>query len=130
MNFPGDLKYTDNDEWVRIEGNSGTAGVTDYAQEQLSDIVYVEIIVGIGDQVTKGDGCAAVESVKAAADVYMPLSGKITAVNDKLADTPEMVNSAPYGQAWMVRFEISDPSEIDGLMDAAAYEKHCQEREH
>lgn len=130
MNIPGELKYTKNDEWIKVEGDTGTVGITDYAQDQLSDIVYVEITVAEGDEVGKGDACAAVESVKAAADIYMPAGGKIVAVNDGLADTPETVNSDPYGAAWIVKLELSDPAELDELLDAAAYEAYCQERAH
>jgi glycine cleavage system H protein len=129
MNIPTDLKYTPNDEWIRVEGAIGTVGITDYAQQQLSDIVFVEIVVSVGDTVKKGDTCATVESVKAAADVYMPVSGKIVAVNEALPDTPEVVNSDPYGAAWMVKVELSDPTELDHLMDAAGYEKHLAEKE-
>jgi glycine cleavage system H protein len=130
MDVPKDLKYTENDEWIRVEGEQATAGVTDYAQDQLSDIVYVEIVAGVGDVLAKGEACAAVESVKAAADVYIPAGGTITEINEALPSTPELVNTDPYGAAWMVRFTLSDPSELDGLMDAAAYEQHCQERSH
>ena len=128
MNIPTDLKYTQNDEWIRVEGKTGTIGITDHAQEQLSDIVFVEIIVSEGDTIGKAESCATLESVKAAADVYMPVSGKIIAINEALPDTPEMVNSDPYGEAWMVKIEISDPSELNELMDAAAYEKHLAEK--
>lgn len=130
MNYPEDLKYTENDEWIRVEGESGTVGITDYAQDQLSDIVYVEIVSADGDAVSQGDTFAAVESVKAAADVYMPASGTVEAVNDELADIPEVVNTDPYGQAWMVRITLSDPSELEDLMDAATYEAYCEERDH
>ncbi len=129
MNIPSDLKYTSNDEWIRIEGNIGTIGITDYAQDQLSDIVFVEVIVSVGESVKKGDSCATIESVKAAADVYMPASGKILEVNDSLPDTPEVVNNDPYGAAWMVKFEINDPSELDQLLDSTAYEKNIAEKE-
>jgi len=129
MNIPSDLKYTKNDEWLRIEGNLGTIGITDYAQDQLSDIVYVEVLVSEGETVNKGDSCATVESVKAAADVYMPVSGTITAVNDDLSDEPELINSDPYEAAWMIKIEISDPSEIDSLLDSDAYIKLIEERE-
>lgn len=122
MNFPTDLKYTKNDEWVRVEGNIGTVGITDYAQDQLSDIVFVEILVAVGDVVKQGDSCATVESVKAAADVYLPVSGKIVAINEALSDAPETINSDPYGAAWMVKLELSDLNELNGLMDAAAYQ--------
>jgi glycine cleavage system H protein len=130
MNFPSDLKYTENDEWIRVDGDTGTAGISDYAQDQLSDIVYVEAQVDVGDELEQGDVFAAVESVKAAADVYMPVSGVITEINGDLPDTPEVVNSDPYGEAWMVKFEITDPEELEDLLDADAYEKHCEEREH
>lgn len=130
MDTPKDLKYTESDEWVRVEGDAATAGITDYAQDQLSDIVYVEYMVEEGDSVDKGEAHSAVESVKAAADVYMPIGGTITAVNEDLENSPELVNSDPYGEAWMVKFEISDAAELDSLMDADAYVKHCEEREH
>lgn len=127
MNIPKEMKYTKNDEWVKVDGNTGTVGITDHAQEQLSDIVFVEIVVSEGDTVRQGDTLATLESVKAAADVYSPVSGKVVAVNESLPDTPEAVNSEPYGQAWMVKIELSDPSELDGLMDAGAYEANIAE---
>jgi len=130
MNFPTDLRYTENDEWIRMEGEFAVAGITDYAQDQLSDIVYVEISAGVGDTLARGESCAAVESVKAASDVYLPAGGTITEINEVLPATPELVNSDPYGAAWMVRLKLSDPAELEGLMDAAAYERHCQERSH
>jgi glycine cleavage system H protein len=130
MDIRADLKYTENDEWIRVEGQQATVGITDYAQDQLSDIVYVEITASVGDTLAKGEACAAVESVKAAADVYVPAGGTVTEINEALAGTPELVNTDPYGAAWMVRLELSDPSEVSGLLDAAAYERHCQERNH
>lgn len=130
MEFPADLMYTDNDEWIRVEGDIGTTGITDYAQDQLSDIVYLEIATAVGERLEKGKTLVEVESVKAAAYVYMPVAGIITEVNEELADTPEMVNSSPFDEAWMVKFEIIDPAELKDLLDATAYEKHCQEREH
>lgn len=130
MQTPEGLKYTKNDEWIRVEGEIGTIGITDFAQDQLSDIVYVEVVLAEGDSASAGDSCATVESVKAAADVYLPASGTVTEVNEALADTPEKVNSDPYGDAWMVKIELSDPSELDGLMDAAAYKEFCEGREH
>ncbi len=130
MNIPSDLKYTVNDEWLRMEGNTGTVGISDHAQEQLSDIVFVEIVVNVGDIAHKGDTCATVESVKAAADVYMPVSGKVLAINENLPATPELVNSDPYGAAWMVKIEPTDPKELDSLLDAKAYEAHAQEQGH
>jgi glycine cleavage system H protein len=128
MQIPDELKYTENDEWIRVEGTIGTAGVTDFAQSQLSDVVYVEITATVGDTVAKGESFSLVESVKAAADVYMPATGKITQINENLSDSPELVNSDPYGEAWMVKFEITDPSELDGLLSAEAYAKLVEER--
>lgn len=130
MEAPKDLKYTENDEWIRVEGNIGAVGITDFAQDQLSDIVYVEIVVSEGDEISKGDSCATIESVKAAADVYSPVSGKIVAVNEALPDAPETVNSDAFGKAWMVKIELSDPSELDSLMDVEAYEKHLASKDH
>ena len=120
--IPTDLKFTDNDEWVRIEGDTATTGITDYAQDQLSDIVFVEYLLDEGDQGSKGDTCATVESVKAAADVYLPVSGEIIAVNEDLSDSPELINSDPYGGAWMYKIKLSDPSEVNDLLDVAAYQ--------
>jgi glycine cleavage system H protein len=127
MNIPADLKFTQNDEWVRMEGSTGTVGITDHAQEQLSDIVFVEIVVSEGDTVRRGDTCATVESVKAAADVYVPISGTVVAVNENLANAPETINSDPYGEAWMIKVEPSDPTELEALMDSAAYQEKIQE---
>ncbi|UCD41912.1 MAG: glycine cleavage system protein GcvH [Chloroflexota bacterium] len=128
MNIPADLKYSENDEWIRIEGNTGTVGITDFAQDQLSDVVFVEIIAEQDEELNQGDACATVESVKAAADVYLPVGGTITEINEDLLDTPELVNTDPYGEAWMVKIELSDPSQADGLLDADAYQKHCEVR--
>jgi glycine cleavage system H protein len=130
MNVPSDLKYTKADEWIRVEGNMATLGVTDYAQDQLSDIVFVEVTVADGDEVKQGDIAATLESVKAAADVNFPVSGTVTEINEELAQNPEIVNSDPYGSAWMVKFELADPSQLSSLMDAAAYEKYTEERSH
>lgn len=128
MKFPKDLKYTESDEWIRVEGNIGTVGITDYAQDQLSDVVYVEITAAIGDTVKMGEAFAVVESVKAAADINLPVTGKITVINEDLADSPELVNSDPYGAAWMAKFEIQDPNELGDLMDVEAYQKYVEER--
>jgi glycine cleavage system H protein len=130
MQFPDDLHYTENDEWIRVEGETGLIGITDFAQDQLSDIVYVEMLEDAGAQLKKGDPVGAVESVKAAADVYMPVSGEILEVNGALSDAPELVNSDPYGEAWMAKVELSDPSELDDLLDAKAYAKHVEEQDH
>jgi glycine cleavage system H protein len=130
MNVPADLKYTASDEWVKVDGKIATVGVSDYAQEQLSDVVFVEIVVAEGEVVKKGSTCATIESVKAAADVSLPVSGKVTAVNEDLPKSPELVNSDPFGKAWMLKLELSDLSELNGLMSAADYEKFLKDRSH
>ena len=130
MNVPENLKYTHSDEWLAIDGNIATLGVTDYAQDQLSDIVFVEITVEKGESVKKQAHVATIESVKAAADVNIPVSGKITEINEGLANTPEQVNNDPFGKAWMLKFEISDPAELSSLMDAKAYAEYCSTRGH
>jgi glycine cleavage system H protein len=124
---PVDLKFTDNDEWVRVEGDTATIGITDYAQDQLSDIVFVEYLLDESDEADKGDTCATVESVKAAADVYLPVSGEILAVNEDLVDSPELINSDPYGNAWMYKVKLSDPSEVNDLLDVAGYQALADE---
>ena len=130
MDFPSDLKYTESDEWIRLEGKLATVGVTDYAQSQLSDLVFFEITAAVGESVSKGQTIGAIESVKAAADLYSPVSGTLKEINESLASAPELANSDPYGAGWMARVELSDPGELDGLMDSAAYQKHCEERSH
>jgi len=127
MAVPANLKFTANDEWIKVDGKNATVGITDYAQEQLSDIVFVEIVVAVGEDVNKGDSIATLESVKAAADVYLPASGKVLAINDALPETPEKVNSDPYGNAWMIKIELTNPTELDELLDAAAYEAKIAE---
>jgi len=126
MNIPSNLKYTESNEWIKLEGKTGTIGVSDYAQDQLSDIVFAEVIVSEGDMINKGDTIATIESVKAAADVYTPVSGKVVGINESLGGAPEVINSDPYGAAWIVRVELSDPSETDALLDSKAYEQLIQ----
>lgn len=123
MNTPENLKYAKSDEW--FDSASGKVGITDYAQSQLSDIVFMEILVEEGESIEAGKPIASVESVKASAEIYSPASGKVAAVNKDLPDKPESINSDPYGAAWMIQLEGAQPGE---LMDAAAYEKHCEER--
>jgi len=125
MNIPTNLKYTKTDEW--FDPATGKMGLSDYAQGQLSDIVFVEIVVAVGEAAEQGKAIASVESVKAAAESYASASGKVVAVNDELADNPEILNKDPYGAGWMVQIEGGDAS---ALMDAAAYEKYCEERAH
>lgn len=127
MNFPTDLKYTKTDEWIRANGSAAEAGLTDYAQSHLSDIVYVEL-PEVGAVYKQGAAFGSIESVKAASDMNLPASGTITAVNESLSDAPEAVNNDPYGQGWIVKLTLSDPKELDTLMDAKAYEVYCSER--
>ena len=125
MNTPSNLKYAKSDEWFDAE--SGKVGITDYAQSQLSDIVFVEILVDEGETITAGKAIASVESVKASAEIYSPASGKVSAVNKDLPNKPEAINSDPYGAAWMIQLEGGSAGD---LMDSAAYEKYCEERAH
>jgi len=130
MKIQANLKYSSSDEWLLIEGNVATLGISDYAQEQLSDIVFVEINAGEGETIKKNSTVGTVESVKAASDVNSPVTGKVVAVNEDLSNTPELVNSDPFGAAWMIKLELSNPAEVDALMDAKAYEKYCADRSH
>ena len=124
MNYPKELKYTKEDEWLKIEGDSGTVGITDYAQNALGDIVFVELPKP-GAAVEAGKSFGTVESVKAVSELYSPVSGTVTAVNTELADAPEKVNADPYG-AWMIKVKMTKQS--DGLMSAGDYEKYASER--
>jgi glycine cleavage system H protein len=128
MPFPEDLLYTESHEWVRKEENSATVGITDYAQSQLKDIVYVEL-PQVGSTFKKGDSLGVVESVKTVADLFSPISGKVIEVNGSLKDHPQFVNEDPYGKGWMVRLEILDPKELDTLLSSADYEKRVAEEE-
>lgn len=125
MNTPSNLQYTKNDEW--FDPVTGKMGLSDYAQDQLSDIVFVEILVEVGETVEAGTPIASVESVKASAETYASAAGKIVEINEALAEAPEVMNSDSYGEGWMVKVEGGKPGEI---LDAAAYEKYCEEREH
>ena len=125
MNPPSNLKYTKSDEW--FDPASGAAGITDYAQNQLSDIVFVEILVEEGEEVTVGKAIASVESVKASSEIYAPAAGKVSAVNKGLSDKPETLNSDPYGEGWMIKIEGGAAGDV---MDSAGYETYCEGREH
>jgi glycine cleavage system H protein len=125
--IPADLKYMDTHEWVREEGDGlVSVGITDHAQDSLGDVVFVEL-PEVGSTVDAGSEVAVVESVKAASDIYAPLSGEIVAVNEQLADEPEMVNNSPYGDGWFFKIRISDPSELEGLLDAEGYRDAAEE---
>jgi glycine cleavage system H protein len=129
MNIPSDLKFTKSDEWVRLAGGEATMGISDYAQSQLSDIVYVEITAAKGAVLKTGEAVASVESVKAASEVFLPVAGTISAANEALAAKPDTLNSDPYGEGWMVKFTPANVKELETLMDAKAYAAYCSERE-
>ena len=126
MEFPKELRYSREHEWVAVEENIATIGITDYAQDQLGDTVYVEL-PEVGTQVTKDEAFGVVESVKAVSDIYAPVSGTVTEVNVGLPDSPETINEDPYGDAWMIRVEMSDPDELEDLMKATEYKKFVEE---
>jgi glycine cleavage system H protein len=128
MEFPQDLKYTRDHEWARRKGNQLVIGVTDFAQDQLGDVVFVEL-PEVGDQVKKGESFGVVESTKAVSELFSPVTGKVVEVNDPLADAPETINEDPYEEGWMIVVEPSDPKELDGLMDAGAYKTFVEEQE-
>lgn len=120
MNIPAELKYTKDHEWIKIEGNTAIVGITDFAQGELGDIVYVDVDT-LDDTVEEGDVFGSVEAVKTVSDLFMPLSGEVAEFNEALEDAPELVNSDPYGAGWMIKITISDDSQIEALLDAAAY---------
>lgn len=120
MNFPSELKYTKDHEWIRIEGTEAVIGITDFAQRELGDIVYVDIYT-LGSEVSKEDTFGTVEAVKTVSDLFMPITGSVTDVNPVLNENPELVNSDPYGEGWMVKVTISDESELAGLLSADDY---------
>lgn len=126
---PKDLRYTKDHEWIRIEGQEGTVGITDYAQSQLGDVVFVEV-PAVGRAVKKGDTFGVVESVKSVSDLYAPVSGTVLRVNPALAERPEAVNQDAFGDGWMIVLALEDPAEADTLLDADAYERHVASEHH
>ncbi len=126
MAVPTDRKYTRTHEWIRLEGDVATVGITDFAQNELGDITYIEL-PGVGDQLDKSDSFGVVESVKAASDVYMPVGGEITESNADAEEAPELLNTSPYDNAWLIRIRVEDSGDLDELMDAAAYEKYLED---
>lgn len=122
MNIPAELKYTKDHEWIKLEGNIATIGITDFAQGELGDIVYVDIS-SVGQQINQHDVFGTVEAVKTVSDLFMPVSGKVKEFNKSLEATPEKVNSDPYGEGWMVKVEIANAAEAEGLLSAAAYQE-------
>lgn len=125
MDYPEGLKYSREHEWVMVEGDSATIGISDFAQSELGDVVYVEV-PEVGEKISKEDPFGAVESVKAVSDLYAPVSGTVVEVNDALPDTPELINEDPYGEGWIVKVTLSDPDELDELMNAQEYAAHCE----
>ena len=123
MSVPNNLKYAKSHEWVRVEGETAVVGISDHAQHELTDIVYVEL-PPVGDRVEAGKECAVVESVKAASDIYAPVTGDIVAVNEELTRTPELVNQDPYGKGWMFKVKLSDLAELDDLLSPIDYAAH------
>ena len=121
MTFPNNIRYTREHEWIRVEGEEAVVGITDYAQSELGEIVFIDVDT-VGETIAQGEVFGSVEAVKTVSDLNMPMSGEVLEVNTALEDHPELVNNDPYGEGWMIRVRISDPAEMDALMDAAAYE--------
>ena len=122
MNFPDNLKYSSDHEWVRVEGNEAFVGITDFAQDELGEIVYVDV-PSEGENLSQGEVFGSIEAVKTVSDLMMPLSGEVLEVNDKLDNAPELVNSDPFGEGWIIRVAVKDAAELDQLMSAAAYKE-------
>ena len=120
MEFDQTCRYQESHEWIRIEGDEAVIGISDYAQSELNDVVYVDL-PEVGDSLTQGDEFGSVESVKAASELYMPMGGEVIAINEALDEEPELVNSAPFGEGWMLRIRLADPEEANNLLDAAGY---------
>jgi len=121
MNFPGNLRYTKDHEWISLDGNVATIGITDFAQRELGDIVYVEVET-VGKSLEAGSVFGTVEAVKTVSDLFLPVAGKITELNPALAGAPELVNGDPYGKGWMIKMTVNDPADVQALLDAAAYQ--------
>jgi len=126
--YPSDLRYSKEHEWVRLQGGMATVGITDYAQHELGDVVYVEL-PKVGTKLTAGQSLGTVESVKAVSEIYSPVAGEVTEVNSALSETPETINKDPHGQAWLVKLKVDDSGAVAGLMDAAAYQAFISDKE-
>lgn len=129
LKTPAGLKYTKEHEWIKVEGNIGIIGITDFAQDQLGDVVFVEV-PAVGRVLKQNEQFGVVESVKTVSDLYSPISGKVVEVNAELESSPELVNQGPYEQGWMLKVELSNPAEVEGLLDAAGYEAFVKEAGH
>lgn len=121
MNFPSDIRYTAEHEWIRVEGNEAYVGITDYAQSELGEIVFVDV-PSVGEEVAQGEVFGSIEAVKTVSDLNIPVTGEVLALNEELDAQPELVNNDPYGQGWIIKIAVKDASELDSLMDAAAYQ--------
>ena len=128
LNYPANLKYTKSDEWVRVEGDQAVIGITDYAQDQLGDIVYIELPWDASQTIAHEAKFGDIESVKATSELMSPLSGEVVKVNDQLKDTPELINDSPYEEGWMLTVKLSNPAELDSLMSSQQYESYLQGR--
>lgn len=128
MSYPSDYRYTKDHEWIQAQGATAIIGITDYAQHELGDVVFVEL-PKVGAQIKAGESFGTVESVKAVSEIYAPASGEVTEINTKLNDTPETINSDPHKAAWLIKIKLADPKEISGLMDAAAYQAYIADKQ-
>jgi glycine cleavage system H protein len=128
MAYPANFRYTKEHEWIDLQGDTGTIGITDYAQHELGDVVFVEL-PKVGTKLTAGKPLGTVESVKAVSEIYSPATGEVTATNETLADSPEKINTDPQGAAWLIKLKVANPSEISALMDAAAYQKYVEAKD-
>jgi glycine cleavage system H protein len=120
MNLPADLRYTTDHEWIRLTGKTAVVGITEYAQGELGDIVFVEIET-VGNHIDKGNTFGTIEAVKTVSDLFMPVSGKVTDLNERINDSPDLINKDPYGEGWLIKMDVDDPAQIGQLMDAVAY---------
>jgi glycine cleavage system H protein len=128
MAYPANFRYTKEHEWIDVKGDTGTIGITDYAQHELGDVVFVEL-PKIGAKLTAGKSLGTVESVKAVSEIFSPATGEVVAINEGLGDSPEKINTEPHAGAWLVKLKLTNPGEISGLMDAAAYEKYVEAKD-
>jgi glycine cleavage system H protein len=122
MNFPNNLKYTEDHEWIKLDGSTAIVGITEFAASELGDVVFVEIETE-GETLSKGETFGTIEAVKTVSDLFMPAGGELIEVNEKLADTPEIINQDPYGEGWLIKIKLADPAELDSLMDADKYKE-------
>ena len=120
MNIPADLRYTSDHEWIRLTGKTAVVGITEFAQGELGDIVFVEIET-VGNHIDKGNTFGTIEAVKTVSDLFMPVSGKVTELNERINDSPDLINKDPYGEGWLIKMDVDDPAQINQLMDARAY---------